>query len=96
VHLNLIAETTSGGVVDRSFTVGAVPGVLATKAWIDSGYDVTWLNDHDNQPGLMDFVDRTGTDPPVQVFDVDTSGPSILLAERATVPLSELSEEDRA
>jgi hypothetical protein len=31
-HLEFIAETTSDGVVDRSFTVGGVPGVLWSPA----------------------------------------------------------------
>ncbi len=32
MHLNFIAETSLDGVVDRSFTVGEVPGVLWSTA----------------------------------------------------------------
>lgn len=96
VHNLALGETRDYTVpVPADAIAGLLFGSLTTKAWIDDGQDVTWLNDHDNQPGLGDFLDRIGTDPLVRVFDVDAGGPAILVTERMTVPLSEFSEDDR-
>jgi hypothetical protein len=75
---------------------GLLFGSLTTKAWIDDGQAVTWLNDHGNQPGLDNYLGQIGTDPVVRVFDVDPSGPSIVVTERETLRRSELREDDRA
>ncbi|GAB3563377.1 hypothetical protein [Spelaeicoccus albus] len=84
----------------RDYTVPAAAGTIAglllgsltTKAWIDDGRKVTWLNDHDNQPGLFDFAERFHSDPDVRIYDVDTAGSRIKIKHRRTVRLSHLDE----
>jgi hypothetical protein len=57
MHLNLIAETTSDGVVDRSFTVGAVPGALWSPASAAPGAPLLLMGHggglHKRAPGLV-------------------------------------------
>jgi hypothetical protein len=57
MHLNFIAETSLDGVVDRSFTVGEVPGVLWSPASVAPGAPLLLMGHggglHKRAPGLV-------------------------------------------
>jgi hypothetical protein len=57
MHLNFIAETSLDSVVDRSFTVGEVPGVLWSPASVAHGAPLLLMGHggglHKRAPGLV-------------------------------------------
>lgn len=57
MQLNFIAETTSDGVVDRSFTIGEIPGVLWSPERRVSGAPLVLMGHpgglHKRSPGLV-------------------------------------------
>jgi hypothetical protein len=57
MQLNIVAETSSDGVVDRSFTVGEVPGVLWSPATAVPGAPLLLMGHggglHKRSPGLV-------------------------------------------
>jgi hypothetical protein len=57
MHLNFIAETSSDGVVDRSFTIGEVPGVLWSPESAAPGAPLLLMGHggglHKRSPGLV-------------------------------------------
>jgi hypothetical protein len=57
MHLNFIAETSLDGVVDRSFTVGEVPGVLWSPASVAPAAPLLLMGHgdglHKRAPGLV-------------------------------------------
>lgn len=57
MHLTFIAETSSDGVVDRSFTIGEIPGVLWSPARAAAGAPLLLMGHggglHKRSPGLV-------------------------------------------
>jgi hypothetical protein len=78
MQLNFIAETTSDGVVDRSFTIGEVPGVLWSPASVDPGAPLLLMGHggglHKRAPGLVARARQAVMRDHFHVAAIDTPG----------------------
>ena len=78
MHLNVIAETSSDGVVDRSFTLGDVPGVLWSPANVVPGAPLLLLGHggglHKRSPGLVARAHEAALRDGFHVAAIDAPG----------------------
>jgi hypothetical protein len=78
MHLNFIAETSSDGIVDRSFTVGDVPGVLWSPASAAPGASLLLMGHggglHKRAPGLVARAQQAVVRDGFHVASIDAPG----------------------
>jgi hypothetical protein len=78
MHLTMTAETTSDGVVDRSFTIGDVPGVLWSPARPSPGAPLVLMGHpgglHKRAPGLVARARQAVTRDGFHVASIDAPG----------------------
>jgi alpha-beta hydrolase superfamily lysophospholipase len=78
VHLNFVAETSLDGVVDRSFTVGEVPGVLWSPVSAARGAPLLLMGHggglHKRAPGLVARARQAALRDGFHVAAIDAPG----------------------
>lgn len=78
MHLHFIAETSSDGIVDRSFTIGEVPGVLWSPASATPGAPLVLMGHggglHKRSPGLVARARQAVVRDGFHVAAIDTPG----------------------